>query len=214
MEEWPLSLKELAAAKPMLHQKISFVDVAKRATRKMMPCWQTKFTHKCACPFHADGMERTPSLYFSEESKLFYCFACNINGDLFDFISYLEGRPWSLVVQDLLNSEEIDTEQIDVAEFEAGIINYDIIYHINFELSERLRDYLFKIRDKSYYKQEQDWVDKTYKRIDERLSSLDDSDEYQAKSFRIQICAELERRKAHIARKYEDRNNRGRTLRR
>jgi hypothetical protein len=207
MEDWPLSSQELIAAKPLLNQKVSFLDVARRASRRIEPCWHKDFTHKCVCPFHASGMERTPSLYFSEKNKVFHCFGCDAHGDLFDFIGLVEGQPWFVVVQNLLHGSEIDTDQIDVSELE-NVVSYDTVYELNYGLAIRLRDYLEDLRGKSFYKEEKKWVDATFKKIDERFRNLDDSEEEAAKGFRIQTCIELNRRKARIVRKYENRGNR------
>ena len=141
MEEWPLTHQELIAAKPLLKQKVSFLDVARQSSRKVETCWHKSFTHRCVCPFHASGLERTPSLYFSEKTKKFHCFACDVHGDLFDFIGLVEGKPWFSVVLDLLDVSDIDTDQIDIADIE-NTVSHDTVYRLNFGLALRFRDYL------------------------------------------------------------------------
>ncbi len=39
------------------------------------------------CPFHAD---KSPSLTVNETKKIFKCFACNVSGDVFSFVSKIE----------------------------------------------------------------------------------------------------------------------------
>lgn len=39
------------------------------------------------CPFHS---ERHPSFYIHPEKKIFYCFGCDVGGDLFDFVMKAE----------------------------------------------------------------------------------------------------------------------------
>lgn len=38
------------------------------------------------CPFHGDGMEKTPSCKLDPDRNSFYCFACHEGGSMFDFI--------------------------------------------------------------------------------------------------------------------------------
>lgn len=208
MEEWPLSLKELYAAKALLYRKMSFLDVAKRCAHKITPCYHKDFTHTCACPFHAGGEERTPSLYFSEKTKVFHCFSCDAHGDLFDFIGFIEGRPWNTIVRDLVDTSNIEESEIQQAEFEMNTVSYDVIYEISFDLSLMLRDYLSSLVKHPLYADETLWVDRTFKKIDERFRTIEDAQWEEAKSFRMQICVELERRKSLVARKYENRSNR------
>lgn len=40
------------------------------------------------CPFHK---ERTPSFTITRDKQLFYCFGCQANGDVFDFVTKVEG---------------------------------------------------------------------------------------------------------------------------
>ena len=208
MEDWPLSFQELYAAKALLYEKMSFLDVARRCAHKIMPCWHKDFTHICACPFHAGGEERTPSLYFSEKTKVFHCFACDAHGDLFDFIGFAEGRPWNSVVTDLIDSSNIQESEIDLAEVELNTVSYDVVTEIDFDLSMMLRDYLKSLKDTPAYSDETQWVDRTFGKMDERFRTMEDTRKEEAKAFRMQICVELDRRKALIARKYENRSNR------
>ena len=44
------------------------------------------WTHKYTCPFHANGEEKTPSLYADDDKKFFYCFWCKKSGDIISFV--------------------------------------------------------------------------------------------------------------------------------
>lgn len=47
---------------------------------------------KVACPFHAEGEERTPSLHcYGDPDSGWYCFGCGRGGSIVDFGSYLYG---------------------------------------------------------------------------------------------------------------------------
>lgn len=192
----PPSTEELAGSKGLLYESLSFLDIMKRYTTSIMECWHSDFTHKCTCPLHGQGKERTPSFYFSERSKTYKCFACNESGDIFDLIGVMEGKPWFFVVKEMLDSSDIDPDQVDLTEERPRYIRSDIGHEANLEMSVKLRDYLSSLKEHPKYDQEKDWVDWMFRRIDDRLENLDDSSQEETARFRIRIGMELERRKA------------------
>lgn len=205
-EPWPYSLKELTAAKTILFQKISFIDIMKKHSGRIEQCWHSDFTHKALCPQHSSGQEKTPSFYFSEKTKSFHCFGCAIHGDVFDFLSYIEGRPSFWIISDFLTTEHISQENMDQPEVENAFQNYDIIHSTNFDMSIQLRDYLSTWKNHSKYEDEKLWVDWMFSRIDDRFAIPKDLTGDQAKSFKIQTLMELNRRKALMKRKHSDWN--------
>ena len=42
------------------------------------------------CPFHANGMEKTPSFKIDDQKGLYYCFGCHESGTIFTFIEKME----------------------------------------------------------------------------------------------------------------------------
>lgn len=204
----PLSIEELAATRILLYPKLSFLDIMKRYSNRVVDVWHADFTHKCTCPLHGKGLEKTPSFYFSEKSKTYKCFACNGGGNIFDLVGIMEGRPWFYVVKDMLDDSNLDPDQIDFSELGSRPVRSDIVHNVNFDLSIALRDYLASVKNSPIYKEEEIWVDWMFRRIDDHLENLDDSEQEAAASFRITIEIELERRKARAERIHADRNYR------
>lgn len=196
--EWPLSIEELGGAKIMLYERLSFLDVMKQHSSSIVECWHSDFTHKCTCPLHGNGVERTPSFYFSERSKSYRCFGCSASGDVFTLLSIINGSPWFNLVRDMLNNSGIDHTAVNLSSLRQKFVNSDIIYGLNFNLGANIRDYLNTVTNIEEYKAEQEWADRTFKRIDDRFANLDDSDQEEAAKFKIRIMTELERRKFQI----------------
>ncbi len=47
-------------------------------------------TYWARCPFHANGMEKTPSFKIDDQKGLYYCFGCHESGTIFTFIQKME----------------------------------------------------------------------------------------------------------------------------
>src|SRR6185369_6007864 len=56
--------------------------------------------HVGLCPFHA---EKTPSFTVNEDRGIFHCFGCGAGGNVFSFLTRLEGAPFPEVVERLAN---------------------------------------------------------------------------------------------------------------
>lgn len=191
MDEWPLSLEELNRAKEIFHTTMSFEEVVLKYVSSVERVWHGDFSAKCACPFHSGGQERTPSFYFSEKTKQYHCFACNVHGELFDFIAQLEGRPWFSVVADLLADGDVDSLDLECDHARPTFVDFsDMI----FEMGVRLRDYLSSLKGTAVYNKETIWVDWVYKRIDEYFMDEQSLSYEAARSFQMQINREISRK--------------------
>ena len=63
-----------------IDSKLKIIDVAKKYGLKIEGT-------KCICPFHNDSK---PSLSLSNDKNCFYCFGCNVSGDIIEFVRRLE----------------------------------------------------------------------------------------------------------------------------
>jgi len=192
MNAWPLTAKEKLALRRQILPSIAMENLVKKYAHNVEPASSSIFTHKCTCPnkMHKGGQERTASFYFSEENKSFKCFGCGVWGDAFDFLSLVKGIPAEIIVE-----RYIEKKDINIDELSAAVSPQFDISELNFELSTTLREYLESKINTTDYETECKWVDRIFKRIDNRFAHLTNEDFEQAHRFYMQIRMELERRK-------------------
>ena len=192
MNAWPLTSKEKFALRKQILPRISMERLVRKYAHNVESTSSSIFSHKCTCPSqdHKGGQERTASFYFSEENRTYKCFGCGLWGDAFDFISLVRGVPVDVVVQ-----QYIDNKNIDVANLSGAVQQQFNISELNYELSTKLREYLKTKVESDEYSPEKVWVDRTFRRIDERFSKLTNEDYEKAREFYMQILMELERRR-------------------
>ena len=65
-----------------IKSKISIVDIVSDYQRVM----EKNGRYWIQCPFHGNGLEKTPSCKLDIDKGTFYCFACHEGGSMFDFI--------------------------------------------------------------------------------------------------------------------------------
>jgi DNA primase len=186
-----LSEDENKAIRSQLAQSLSFESVAHRYSSHVESVNSVSWTHKCTCPFHKGGSERTPSLNFSDTEKTFFCYGCSARGDIFDFIGMIRGSPGSAVADRYRESKNISID-LSATKVTKPRIN---IHEFNIQLSVAFRDYLSSLSDYLTLCAEIEWAESVFKRIDERFSKLTDEDVDQVRNFSSQILVELERRR-------------------
>src|SRR3989344_5430474 len=70
------SIQEIKDRLPILELVQDFVQLKKAGTN-----------YKGLCPFHS---EKTPSFVVTPAKQMWYCFGCNLGGDIFEFIKLAE----------------------------------------------------------------------------------------------------------------------------
>ncbi|GHT08946.1 hypothetical protein AGMMS49532_05440 [Endomicrobiia bacterium] len=63
---------------------------------------------KVCCPFHN---EKTPSFIVSPEKGIFKCFSCNVAGDVFKFVMFLDNISWIEAVKKLAKKTNIEIQE-------------------------------------------------------------------------------------------------------
>ena len=64
------------------------------------------------CPFHS---EKTPSFTVNEEKGIFHCFGCGTGGNVFSFLTRIEGRSFPEVVRELAEKEGVELPRQDAS---------------------------------------------------------------------------------------------------
>ncbi len=65
---------------------------------------------KGLCPFHN---ERTPSFHVDPDKQLFYCFGCHAGGNVFHFVSRIEGVPFGEAVRRLAERQGLSVTGLE-----------------------------------------------------------------------------------------------------
>src|SRR5262245_21989652 len=65
------------------------------------------------CPFHGDT---NPSFTVSEDKQVFHCFACQIGGDVYDFVQRFDGIGFAEAKRQLCGGDDTPTPKRQAAE--------------------------------------------------------------------------------------------------
>ena len=83
--------------KQTIINNIKIIDLAEENNLTLEECYGSIFTHKCRCPSlnHKNGRENTPSFFINNENNSYFCFGCNIHGNVLDFYMLLKSCTFS-----------------------------------------------------------------------------------------------------------------------
>ena len=82
---------------------------------------------KALCPFH---QEKTPSFWVDAEKQLYYCYGCQVGGDLFRFVEQMDRVSWSEAVQILARRAGVVLELDSAAGGRSEVLDlYDALEH-------------------------------------------------------------------------------------
>jgi DNA primase len=78
-----------------------------------VPLKRSGSSFKGLCPFHP---EKTPSFYVHPARQFFHCFGCQTSGDVFSFLSKIDGRPFPDVARSLAEQAGVELPAQDSRE--------------------------------------------------------------------------------------------------
>ena len=90
-------------------------DVAQDFGIRLTEISHSKFDFKCKCPNkeHKQGRESTDSFFINAKNNDFYCFGCNISGNVIQFYMLLEGCDYFSAIE-ALHAYEKEVEDNEV----------------------------------------------------------------------------------------------------
>jgi hypothetical protein len=159
---------------------------------RLEPKGSGQFTHRTRCPFHSGKngkMERTPSLYASEETNTFYCFGpCDAQGTVIDFVSLMDGTPPIIALTKL--AKKIGLIDKDGKWDELQLDAYGTIY-VAFDPKKTIDPYLFDIsfliRKAVFDGVPLAKIEKLTKKIDKAIEKLEYGDWEKAEKIYIKV---------------------------
>ena len=111
------------------------------------------------CPFHK---EKSPSFAVSPDKQIFHCFGCGVGGDVFHFISKIEGLDFKETLELLANRINVELPTLDNLEDDKTARLKSKVYEINKIAAEFYHENLYKPTSK----QAQEYIKK--RKLDNR----------------------------------------------
>lgn len=181
----------------ILVDKVNILDILNELGIGFSPSQTGDFSHKLKCPLPGhtvDGRkENTASFYVSESQSKFYCFGCNSQGTVIDFISLYSGKPFYESVKWLASYSGLTSDSIDISKIklkEKVEPEKTIMFHV-YNTGNLIRDYVEKTNGKEEYNKWCKWADKRFLKLDEFLDSLDNDDWEIAKKYYERVLQHL-----------------------
>lgn len=94
--------------------------------------------HVGLCPFHA---EKSPSFTVNEDRGIFHCFGCGAGGNVFSFLTRLEGAPFPEVVERLATRYGIELP--DRADDDPALRQRETLFRLNEQVARFFQRYLW-----------------------------------------------------------------------
>lgn len=163
----------------IIEKRVDLLDILDHQDIEYIAGNYGKFTHKLRCPFkaHADGNERTASMYLCSHENSFKCFGCNHSGGVINFTMLLLGMPLYETYKWLAEFAEIsDISQLS-SEVGAKRERHDPEKTTNFQalkIANLVREHLKLKKNTNDYNKWVDWADKRFKKLDSLLGTTEE----------------------------------------
>lgn len=182
----------------LILDKIGILDILDKWELDYTATAGGEFAYKMRCPFpfHADGAERTPSCYISQDQDSFYCFGCNHGGNTIDFVKYYLEMPyfraleWAAALAGI-TEENLEGDLSSIRKRTRRNPEETVIFHV-FKSGTLVRDWLKKMKGKKKYNEYCWWAEKQFVKMDELLNK-DDSQWEIAKEYYDKMYARLKK---------------------
>lgn len=179
--------------KDIITSNIPIVDLMKEYGIKLEPRATGQFSHRTFCPFHRGKngrIERTPSMFVSEQTNSFCCFGCGHGGSVIDFVQLMDGSPPMVALTKLakqigLIDKDGKWDELKISAF-GGVPEIEPVKSIEpflFEISSILRNYIKLFINTPKFNEEFRWMEKVAERVDEFLSNIGHEDWEYAKDI-------------------------------
>lgn len=189
--------------KSLIMTRVSIVDLAKEYGIILEAKNSGQFNFRARCPFHKgkDGrQEKTPSLFFAQQSNSYCCFGCSSGGTIIDFVQQYEGVPLVVALEKLAKRAGIIDKDGKFDELKINEIQpiYNeptkTIEPFLFEISNSIRNYIHLIVNREDFEKEFKWIEKVAAKADEFLFKIDYEDYSFAKDLSEKISKAIQDR--------------------
>lgn len=170
--------------------KVRLLDLLKEYGFDVLPKNTGLFTHQLHCPFHEGkngGREKTPSLFISDSTNSYHCFACHAGSTVIDFVSAMDGVPPVVALEKLAKKagligkdgkwDELQLSQVD----ESLLVPRQTIDPYLFQIGHLIRGHIKSFVGTDDFEKELKWAEKVGRKVDEFISKIGHEDcEYAA----------------------------------
>lgn len=186
--------------KQYIFDHISFVKIMQGFNLYPEQCSSGKYSHRMICPFkfHKNGREKTGSFRFSEKNKLFMCFGCCEGGGILRFLQLYRGgceqynlKKLAILAGLIQDNEIVLPDSYIIPEYKEQKENN---YKILFDAGILLRNYINDLKDTIIYKNECEWADQMFVKIDKYFSMIDEENLEDAKKIYNNLNNSIKRR--------------------
>jgi len=164
--------------------KVGILDILDKCDLDYATVSGGEFSYRMRCPFtwHADGAERTASLYISRDQDSFYCFGCNYNGNTINFTEYLLGKPYDKAIEWLAGIGGITEDNVGDIPSISRIRRKpeETVAFYVMKAGVLIRRWLKLAKGQSSYERYCDWAERQFITLD-NLLDLDDAEWERAK---------------------------------
>jgi hypothetical protein len=185
--------------KDIVISKICIVELMKEYGLKLEPRPTGTFSHRTYCPFHkgkGGAMERTPSMFVSQQKSDFHCFSCYTTGSIIDFVSLIDGTPRVIALTKLAKRAGLidkdgkwDELQADSFDFKPVFDPSKTIEPFLFEISTAMRNYIKMFVGTKDLNKELKWMERLAKKVDEFLFTIG----YEDWEYAKEICEKTQK---------------------